>query len=93
MRGVNVNERALAAEIGKIIRRERQALGWTVEQLSIESGRDRNTMSRVESGAICSKMAVLMDLLYALDCGSSVFLEIVAADAALRMAAPALETA
>ncbi|KAA8387905.1 hypothetical protein FOH24_13055 [Acetobacter tropicalis] len=85
MSGVRINERDLAAEIGKIIRRERLKRQWTVERLVVESERDRNTIMRIESGAICSRLPVLMDLLWALDCEQDVFLEIVAADAALRM--------
>lgn len=92
MNDKRINERALAAEIGKVIRRERLARGWTVERLTAESDRDRNTIMRVESGAICSRLPVLMDLLWALDCNHGVFLEIVAADAALRFPS-ALENA
>lgn len=93
MSNQRINERALAVEIGKIIRRERLARAWTVERLAAESDRDRNTIMRVESGTICSRLPVLMDLLWAMDCDQGVFLEIVAADAALRLPSALVEAA
>nr|WP_159102862.1 hypothetical protein [Acetobacter persici] len=40
----------LSAEIGKIIRRERQARGMTIEALAHESGRCKVSVSAAETG-------------------------------------------
>nr|WP_298794248.1 helix-turn-helix transcriptional regulator [uncultured Acetobacter sp.] len=83
----------LSAEIGKIIRRERQARGMTIEALAHESGRCKVSVARAETGQRSVKVIMLFDLLWALDCGQDVFLEILSLDASLRSTALAVKEA
>lgn len=83
----------LSVEIGKIIRRERQARGMTIEALGHESGRCKVSVSAAETGRYAIKVSMLFDLLWALDCGQDVFLEILSLDASLRSTALAVKEA
>lgn len=80
---------ALSVEIGKIIRRERQTRGVTIESLANETGRSRVTVINAEAGRRLMKVNVLFDFLWALDCSQDVFLEILSLDASLRGNTPA----
>lgn len=83
----------LSVEIGKVIRRERQARGMTIEALAHESGRCKVSVSAAETGRYAIKVSMLFDLLWALDCGQDVFLEILSLDACLRSTALAVKEA
>lgn len=83
----------LSVEIGKIIRRERQARSVTIESLANETGRSHVTIINAEAGRRLIKVNVLFDLLWALDCGQDVFLEILSLDASLRSTALAVKEA
>ncbi|KDE20683.1 hypothetical protein AZ09_04360 [Acetobacter aceti 1023] len=80
-----VNAQALSATVGKIIRRERMRCGWTIEVLATECGLTRNSVGDMERGKYSHRMNTLFDMLWAMDCPQSVFLEIVQADADLRL--------
>ncbi|ATI11041.1 MULTISPECIES: helix-turn-helix domain-containing protein [Acetobacter] len=81
----NVNAAALSANVGKIIRRERLRCGWKIEDLAAETGLTKNSVGSMERGRYPHRMNMLFDLLWAMDCPQSVFLEIVQADADLRL--------
>ncbi|OUJ01551.1 helix-turn-helix domain-containing protein [Acetobacter cibinongensis] len=91
MNDVNVNADDLAVSVGQIIQRERKKRGWTALQLCHESNRAIRTIERIELGGGGIKLNVLFDILYALDCGNDVFLEIAACDASIRNSASAVK--
>lgn len=58
----------LLEELGKRIRRRRNALGWTQEELADNAGIDRSYIGGVERGERNLTISVLGQICQALDC-------------------------
>lgn len=53
-------------KIGRMIKTEREALGWSIYQLSKESGVQINHISRIEQGLFSARYDTIEKLLHAM---------------------------
>lgn len=77
----------IALGIASIVRRERAQARMSLEQVARDAGVTKGTIKHIEGGTGVPRMVTLFDVLWALDCSQTVWMEIAQLDAHLRVTA------